>query len=228
MPVVARPAPPGRMVDSREKLTPALLRRLRDHGFSGVVRYLPLPGHHSGRDVDAAEVDAVLGAGLGLLLVQNVRRPHWDPRENSGVDDGIAAAQLARAAGYLPGAHIFLHLEGIVPGTSAALRAFAEGWASVVVDAGFQAGCYVRFDVPLSWLELFDLRFFNSYGSDLAPRRVAVRGFAMKQERPVVIDGHKIDPVTIQLDEKGETPHWMISDASNGADDPDSSASTTR
>ncbi len=199
-------------MDTRGGASAPLLRRLREHGFAGLLRYVPLPGQRAGGDVDAAEVEAIAGAGLGLLIAQRVRPAPWDPRRHSGVDDALAAVEVAAAAGYAAGAHLFLTFEGIVPGTCAAARAFAEGWASIVLDAGFQAGCYVGFDVPLSSIELFDLRFFNSYGRSRGPRRVAVRGFALEREEEIVLDGRAVDPHTVHPDEQGDTPFWSIFD----------------
>jgi hypothetical protein len=212
---IVSPAPPCRIVDTNVRLGPDILQQVRVAGYSGVVRYLPLPGVAATKDVHQDEVGSIMEVGLGLLLVQHVRFPHWDPRDHAGAADALAAVQFAQQAGYLAGAHIFLDLEGIVAGTGKATKAFAEAWATTVTQAGYLAGCYVGFDVPLNPAELFELRKINSYWSDAGPREVAVRGFAIKQHAEIFIAGTPFDPDTVQPDHRGETPIWMIA----GSDD---------
>jgi hypothetical protein len=212
---IVQPAPPGKIVDIDVRLNPLLLKHVLAAGFAGVARYVPLPGVNGTKDIHQDEVDAIMETGLGLLLVQHVRFPHWDPRDHAGAADAQVAVQFAKQAGYLPGAHIFVDLEGIVPGTGKATKAFTEAWAATIRDAGYLAGCYVGFDVPLNPQELFDLHGINSYWSDAGPRLVAERGFAIKQHAPIAIDDISFDPDTIQADRKGETPIWMIAAPGN-------------
>jgi glycoside hydrolase-like protein len=211
MPNIVQSVPPCKIVDTDIRLNPVVLGQVEAAGYAGVARYVPLPGDGAANDIRADELGAVMEAGLGLLLVQHVRFPHWDPAMHSGGTDARVAVQFAMEVGYLAGAHIFLDLEGIVPGTGTATKAFAEAWAATVVGAGYRAGCYVGFDVPLTPQELFDLHDINSYWSDAGPRNVAVRGFAIKQHPQIQIAGVNFDPDTVQPDLKGETPVWMAS-----------------
>ena len=213
---IVQAAPPCEIVDTNAKLGVAALQAVLNAGYAGVARYLPLPRNNAGGDISADELRAILDAGLGLLLVQHVRSPPWNPANHSGEEDAQAALQLARDVGYLPGAHIFLDLEGIVPGSAEATKAFAEAWAKAVVTAGYLAGCYVGYDVPLNAQQLYDLHSVTSYWSDAGPRRVATRGFAMKQHAEIAIAGVKFDPDTIASDLCEETPMWMVA----GEDDP--------
>jgi sugar phosphate isomerase/epimerase len=201
--------PPGKIADTSTKLTPAVIQKVSELGYRGIVRYVPLPNNPPSKDIDREELEAILGGGLGVLLVQHVRRPPWNPAEKSGSTDALNALEFARAAGYLPNAHIFLDLEGIA-GTSQGTKQFAEEWAKTIVDAGYSAGCYVGFDVPLSAEQLFQLRHINSYWSDAGPRKVATRGFAIKQHAEINIVGTRFDPDTVQQDELGETPLWLV------------------
>jgi hypothetical protein len=178
-------------------------------GYSGIARYLPLPGNSPKGDIDAAELQGILGTGLALLLVQHVRRPGWSPAKCSGETDALTAVEFAKAAGYAPGAHVFLDLEGI-EGTAQDTTTFAEEWAAVVVQTGYRAGCYVGYGVPLDGLQLYNLHHFNSYWSDAGPRSVATRGFAIKQQEPVItLGGVSFDPDILQLDNLNEAPFWM-------------------
>jgi hypothetical protein len=217
MPSVVMSIPPGEIVDTDVRLTPLVLTAIRAAGFGGVARYVPHLGNAGTNDINAAELEAILASGLGLLLVQHVRSPPWDPRQYSGGADAQVAVQFAKQAGYRPGAHIFLDLEGIVPGTGPATKVFAEAWAAVVVGAQYSAGCYVGYDVPLDAQELYDLHSINSYWSDVGPRQVAVRGFALKQQAAIQIAGIQFDPDTVRPDSKGETPSWMVSAPENVA-----------
>jgi len=211
MPNAVIAAQPGKLVDTNIRLNPVVLSAVKAQGYTGVIRYVPLPGLDDTNDIHPDELDAIMESGLGLMLVQHVRFPHWDPRDHSGAADAQTAAQFASQVGYLPGAHIFIDLEGIVPGTGGATKAFAGAWAKTIAAAGYNAGCYVGFDVPLTPQELYDLEVINSYWSDAGLRAVAVRGFALKQESEIAIAGVSFDPDTLTRDLKGETPFWMIS-----------------
>jgi hypothetical protein len=213
---LAIPAPPGSMVDTNVKLSTNLVQRIRAAGYSGVARYVPLPNNSPGSDIDSAELAAILAGGLGLLLVQHVRLPGWNPAAHSGDADAHMALEFARTAGYEPGSHLFLDLEGI-SGTGADTKAFAEAWAAVIASGGYSAGCYVGYDVPLNAQELYDLHTFNSYWSDAGPRAVATRGFAIKQHAEIKIADAPFDPDTIQTDGRGDTPIWTIAMPENMA-----------
>lgn len=207
---VVQAAPTCQIVDTNVRLGPEVLTNVKNAGFAGVVRYLPLPNVSGAKDVSADEVDAIMEAGLGLMLVQHVRFPHWDPRDHAGAIDANVAVSYAVQAGYMPGAHIFLDLEGILAGTGKATKRFAEAWAATILAAGYLAGCYVGFDVPLSPQDLYFLHGINSYWSDAGPRSVDVRSFAIKQHAGIVIAGVPFDPDSVQPDRRGETPFWMI------------------
>ena len=211
---VGIPAPPGSIVDTDAKLSADLIQRIRAAGYSGVARYVPLPDNGAGSDIDGAELAAIVQGGLGLLLVQHVRMPGWNPAAHSGSADAHVALEFARTAGYQPRSHIFLDLEGIA-GTGPDTKAFAEAWAAVIAAGGYSAGCYVGYDVPLNAQELYDLHTINSYWSDAGPRAVATRGFAIKQHAEIKIAGVAFDPDTIQIDGRGETPIWTIGAAEN-------------
>ena len=210
MPDIVQSAPACQIVDTAAKLTEVVIAQVAGAGYRGIARYVPLPGNSAKADIDAVELRAILDAGLALLLVQHVRRPGWNPGKCSGENDALAGIKAAREAGYLEGAHIFIDLEG-VEGSAVATRAFAEEWAATVVQAGYRAGCYVGYGVPLSASQLYDLHSIDSYWSDAGPRTVATRGFAIKQRQPGIrIGGVGFDVDVVQPDRLGDTPSWMI------------------
>jgi hypothetical protein len=209
---IARPATVGRWCDFSAKPTSTQLRILKAEGYTGVMRYVPLPSNNPAHDIDSDELGAILDLGLELLLVQHVRTPPWDPRSHSGVVDGAAAAEHARAVGYSD-AHIFLDLEGITPGTDAAgVIQYANAWADRVLQSGFRAGLYVGYDVPLSPEQLYQELVVNSYWKDAGPRDVATRGFAVQQLSPEkTVAGLRIDEDVVVTDLLGEVPYACVS-----------------
>lgn len=175
----------------------------------GIGRYVPLPGVQSGGDITALELQALTAAELLVFLVQHVRYPGWDPTQHDGAKDGQHAADHALAVGYPAGAHLYLDLEGVgMMGTVGSTTAFASDWQRAVLAAGFRAGLYVGYAVPLSATDLFMLRGFNSYWSDAGPRVVAKRSFAIKQGKTVTIDGVKFDEDDVRPDLLGELPYF--------------------
>jgi hypothetical protein len=200
--------PQCKIVDTSAKLSASNVSSLVAQGYKGVVRYVRLPGLREIQDIDANELETIVAAGLGLMLVQHVRYPGWNPASCKGADDAAAAVDRAVAAGYPAGAHIFVDLEGI-NGTAHATITFANEWADAVVAAGYLAGCYVGYGVPMTPGQLYDLHDINSYWSDAGPRAVATRSFAIKQKPQIHIDGVPYDPDDVAPDQMGETPWWL-------------------
>ena len=142
-------------VDTNAKLTAQSAQKLREANYQGqtidfVARYVSI-GPAAPGDITSQELEAILGAGLALLLVQHVRRPGWVPSDAQGAVDGGHAAQSASAAGYPQTAHIAFDLEGVAPGTSAdVVIAHANAWSAAVVAAGYQAMLYVGYNAVLT------------------------------------------------------------------------------
>ena len=213
MPAV-QSAPDGLVVDTNTKLTAAdltLLAGSRWNGqlVQGVVRYVSIHAEAHG-DIDAAEIQAALSAGLGVMLVQHVRYPGWTATEAQGAIDGAAAAANARAAGYLPGCHLWLDLEGVA-NVGDEVIAYVNAWASAVVAAGFLAGLYVGYSCGLTPKQLYEsLPDIHAYWSDFGQRSVERRGFCMKQHPQCLVAGIQVDPDEVMADALGGRPMWMV------------------
>lgn len=206
MTLVAAAASSGPWVDTAAPLSLLTVQALRKAGKLGVARYMPLPANAASRDISHAELALICGNELELLLVQHVRLPRWDPAKHSGTNDAIKAVTHAEAAGYPLGAHLFLDLEGI-NGSAQATASFADAWQHAVIAAGYRAGLYVGYAVPLHPADLYNLHGFDSYWSDAGPRQVATRGFALRQHQPeVTIGGVSFDPDTMAPDAMGGLP----------------------
>lgn len=215
MTAIARPASPGHYFDTDEKLTLVTAAKLfaAPPGFIGCFRYLPLPAPNNPKpDIDARELEMLLSfAQFQVGLVQHVRDPGWDPRAHSGNIDGATAAQYALDAGYPTGSHIWQDLEGVMSGADAGgVIVYSNAWAERVRAAGFRAGLYVGFDVPLTPEQLHDDLTHDSYWSDAGHRTVAVRGCAIHQGKTVTVGGVRIDEDEISEDALGSTP-WLAS-----------------
>jgi hypothetical protein len=210
---IASPGVPGKGFDCSVKVNALQARAFYGAGYRWCARYVRLPNNSAALDIDAAEMAVLLEAGLAVLLVQHVRASApgsggWDISKHSGADDAAAAVEHARNAGYPLGAHVFLDLEDILagPGAGVATKVFAEAWAAAVRAAGYQAGCYVGFDVPLNAQELYLLHGINSYWSDAGHRAVATRGCAIQQGKAATVAGVEIDEDTLLRDLLGELP----------------------
>lgn len=155
------------------------------HGYRFVVRYVRRQVEHA-FDLTAEEAQAILDAGLALMVVQHVESESaWTPTPEKGAANGLVAAQEAAAAGVPPGVNVWCDLEGVasdVPAAQVAL--YCNRWHAAVAAAGYVPGLYVGWHSGLSPTELYrSLRFTHYWGaynlnSDEAP---AVRGLQMKQ-----------------------------------------------
>ena len=208
-------------VDTDARLTAQSARQLRAATYKGhpiefVVRYVSIGGE-SGADLTAAEVAAILDAGLALLVVQHVRIPGWLPSTAMGSSDGSHAATNAAAIGYPKGCHLVVDLEGVLVGTPAdVVIGYVNAWALAVRAAGYRAMLYVGYDTMLTPGQLYELPYVEAYWSDFGERQVAVRGFCMKQlSGTVALPGvpFPVDPDKIMADNKGDYPVWMVKEA---------------
>lgn len=164
-----------------------------------VWRYVSLDTEPDGSgrypvDIDPAERDAILDAGLTLLLVQHVNYPGWYASALNGASHGKAAANHAAWAGYPKGCHLACDLEGVASGDSAAQIAdYVNGWCRQVIAAGYLPVLYVGYACGLNSKQLWELPLVSRYWSDFGQRSVDNRGFCMVQGREEVVASIKID-----------------------------------
>jgi hypothetical protein len=196
----------ARGVDTIAPFTMATAAKFKNAGYDFVVRYLGA--------IQPQEREAILGAGLALLAVGYSRRPGWQPSAGEGLGDGNAAVTHAQEAGLLSGMTLFCDLEG--PATSASAAdciAYVNAWAKPVAGAGFVAGLYVGYGIPLTPAQLYHDLAVTAYWHSLSNvPDVAVRGYQMVQQPPgnQLVLGVKVDVDVVQADKNGDTPMWMI------------------
>ena len=194
-------------VDTSGKLTPAMARALAGSSWQGapirfVFRYVPLPGNAGHGDIDPGELEAIIGAGLMLGLVQHCRLPGWAASGMQGTLDGKAASYAAKLAGYQLGAHLAFDLEGCRD-SGAPVAAHVNAWAAEVSAAGYEPLLYVGYAAGLGPAELYDLPLVNAYWSDYGPRSVATRGFCLRQHAQTALAGITVDPDVATADVLG-------------------------
>jgi hypothetical protein len=208
--VVAAPSG-AKGVDTVTPFTAAIAAKFKAAGYEFVVRYLGA--------VHPEELQAILGAGLALLMVGYSRRPGWQPTAALGVEDGDNAVLHAQQAGLPKGMTLYCDLEGPASSTTAAdCIAYVNAWADAVSAAGYIAGLYVGYGVPLTPQQLYqDLHVTAYWHSCSKVQNVAVRGYQMIQQAPgnQMCLGVLVDFDVIQTDANGDTPHWLVSSDSS-------------
>ena len=159
----------------------------------------PLPG-----DLDIEERDAILNAGLTLLLVQHVNYPGWFAAATLGSSHGQAAAAHAKLVEYPQGAHLACDLEGVNDeSTPAQVIDYVNGWCRAVIAAGYLPCLYVGYACGLTPQQLWELPLVSRYWSDFGKRNVANRGFTCVQSPQVTVAGVQVDPDHAMPDKLG-------------------------
>jgi hypothetical protein len=211
MAMSVQPATPGaKGIDCITILTSASAARLKAAGTDFAVRYLG--------SLTKGEAQAILGAGMALLVVGFSRKPGWSPSAALGASDGAAAVLHAQEADLPAGLTLFCDFE--TPSASATAQDcidYINAWAKAVRAAGFRAGLYVGFGVPLTSQQLYhDLIVDCYWRAGNAPQTVAVRGYCMKQSPQFnqIVAGIEVDADEILTDALGGVPFWLVDDGS--------------
>lgn len=203
-------ATPGmRGFDANQHISVLAASQFRMKGYRFAVRYVPRVKAVAS-DLTMSEASGILGAGLGLMIVQHVHSEGWVPSKQLGIAYGTVAARSAVDVGYKLGGMLWLDLEGEALGNYAeATVAFCNFWLDQVGRAGFTPGVYVGWHAGLTADQLYSrLRFshyWGAYNLDV-DKRPAVRGLQMKQATEQVLDGVRFDPDTVRRDALGGLP----------------------
>src|SRR5437879_851858 len=196
----------------------------RRRSFSGArfcVRYVRRQTVHD-FDLTADEADGLIGAGLGLMVVQHVEsETAWTPTAAKGAANGDVAATEAQQIGIPPGGMVWCDLEGVTVGTPAAqVIDYCNRWHAAVAGAGYVPGLYVGFHCGLDATQLYRaLRFSHYWGAyNLnADEMPIVRGLQMKQslcKPPDAVPGHTFEfqVDTVRADALGGHPTLVARD----------------
>ena len=186
MPTLAgtiQPAPPGvRGFDADLPISAAAAREFAARGYRFCLRYVGRLEMHAS-DLTTAEAQAILDAGLALMVVQHVESDDgWTPGGPLGTTYGTSAAAFAQAIGVPPGVNVWLDLEGVTPGVDPAdVIAYCENWYDRVAAAGYVPGVYVGWHPGLTNQQLYDLKFQHYWGAYNVDASIPNRGWCLKQ-----------------------------------------------
>lgn len=209
----------ARGVDLNNPLIANTAQQFAAKGFQFVMRYIRRSQAHS-YDISEYERDVILGAGLGLGIVQHVAPPGWAPTSDLGVTYGqVALLELTRA-GIPVGVSVALDLEGVGAGVPAAnVIKFCNNWYDQVRTAGYQPLLYVGDSPGLSAHDLYYRLKFRGYwgaynlNSDAIPE---VRGLQMRQAVAHPSDWipgfneQNMDVDIVGVDALGGTPSFLL------------------
>ena len=223
-------------VDCDTKLTPENAKALAtakfrahdgvEHPIRFVWRYVGL-GPSVGLDLDADEVEGILEAGLGLLVVQHCPRGPWAASAERGAQYGQRAVEHARAAGYLESCSLAIDLEGVSNQGRAAID-HANSWIAAVEAGGFSPTDYIGYDSGLTADEHFALPRVHRYFGAAGSWNVSKRGLCCRQYPTTMLAGvpFPVDPDHAYPDAFGGSLRAMVSQAwavpSEKVTDPDS------
>jgi len=220
-----REAPDGLSIDTSSPITPELAQKIASTSLlgqriTGCAQYVGLE-ENGAWDINRDRLVGILGAGLGLWLVQHALAPGWHATGQLGAQLGNAARRNALLVGYASGAHLALDLEGCASVGQPVID-YVSAWCEAVRD-DFEPLLYVGYSTGLTAQQLYEaFPAIHCYWSDAGPRQVSTRGFAMKQHSEMHCCGIQVDPDTMGQDLLGGRLRWMIDDSapSNAPTDP--------
>ncbi len=212
--VAAPPGAPG--FDCNTVLTASSAAGFVDAGFDFAVRYVPrnfvaTPGNAQG-NLTTSEAEAILGAGLALMVVQHVASAGWTPSQSLGDSYGSYAVANAQEIGLPPGMILWVDLEGVASGTPASTTtAYCQAWADQVSAAGYVPGVYIGANTGLSASEIEALPFDYYWQSGSSVPALNQTGYCMVQSisSSYIVDGVAYDLDVVQTDLDGKTPVWL-------------------
>jgi len=202
--------------DCNTVLTASSAASFVDAGFDFAVRYVPrnfvaTPDNAQG-NLTTPEAEAILGAGLALMVVQHVASAGWTPSQSLGDSYGSYAAQNAQEIGLPPGMILWVDLEGIASGTSpSTTTAYCQAWADQVSAAGYVPGVYIGANTGLNASQIEALPFDYYWQSGSSVPALNQTGYCMVQSisSSYVVAGVAYDLDVVQTDLDGKTPVWL-------------------
>jgi hypothetical protein len=181
----------SRGVDCNAPISRADAALFAGKGFTFAIRYVRRSQANT-YDLTTGEVLGILAGGLGLMAVQHVAAPGWEPSAQLGTQYGSTAAAECQRLGIPAGVTVWCDLEGV--GDDADHRAvvgYCNAWYDAVAALAYVPGLYVGDSCILTPLELYRSLKFAAFWSaynlngDAAP---AVRGVQMRQHAAKAVD----------------------------------------
>lgn len=210
-------APSGlRGFDANTVIDESAAKAFWDAGYRFVLRYVGRTQMAS-YDLSTAEAEILLNQGFGVMPVQHVLNPGWNPTAQLGAQYGTNAAKFSQQIGFPPGVNVWCDLECVADGTAASdVVAYCNAWYTAVADAGYVPGLYVGYQPGLSGGQLFSALKFTSYWAAYNVDGVSTpkpRGWQMIQSvgKGTVggLSTEVYDADTTQTDGKGGNAMWI-------------------
>jgi hypothetical protein len=209
--IVKQAIPEAKGFDINQALSGVQAAAMKLAGMDFVIRYVPLNAADKAGHITNTELQALLSAGLAVLLVQNVDNPGWNPTAELGLAHGSYAVAYAKANGYPTGGPIYCDLEEVAAETTAQeVIDYCTNWYNAVTIGGYAAGLYCGWNIVLTAQQLYsDLPFKSYWKAYNFDEGVATRGFQIIQKVQQTIAGLTVDPDFIQADELSDLPIWV-------------------
>lgn len=191
--------------DTNTVLTALTAKEFYESGYRYCTRYVGRTQMAS-NDLSSTEANAILDAGLGLMVVQHVSAWNWTPTSKLGIEYGTNAAAFAKEIGIPPGVNLWCDLEGVATDCpSDMVIDYCNYWYNAVNNAGYTPGLYVGAQCILNGTQLYEALSFKHYwksGSTVPD--VKTRGYQLIQHNlDVTVNGVQIDQDTSQNDHLG-------------------------
>lgn len=198
--------------DANTPITPEIAKKFLAKKFRFVYRYVSRTPQQNSQDLTAKEAIGIVGAKMGLGVVQHVAPENWKPTGSLGANYGKAAADRLEEIGLPPSAELVCDLEGVEPKVEHGFVIdYCENWHKAVAAKGFVPMLYVGWHCGLTAEELYALpfvRYWGAYNNEVVP---ATRGWQLKQSEypgkkavPGVTFSFDVD--TVKKDKLGSLP----------------------
>lgn len=204
--------------DSDAKLNsyPEMIASLSSN-YSFAIRYITLGSEqNTSVDLDYYEGTDILNSGMGLMVVQHVRDPGWEPSGTLGTSDGKNTRANAYYVGLPAHVNVWLDLEGVSSSVSASdVIDYCNNWYDEISAWGYVPGLYVGANCGLSSYQLYyDLNVAHYWDSNSSSAPTPdVRGFQMYQqpETTYTVNSNTIfiDADNVSADNEGGLPQWL-------------------
>ncbi|MEM9459006.1 MAG: glycoside hydrolase domain-containing protein [Myxococcota bacterium] len=183
-------------------------KELASSGYGFAVRYVPLDS--SKPNLTREEIEAILDAGLALMIVQEgAGFKDQKPTRQLGAFNGTNASKYARELGYPPKAMLWVDVEAVEDGTAQDVFEYVSAWASAVSPL-YTPGLYVGEDIKLSDEQLSRLPIEHFWRAGADHHEVpSGRGFQLIEHGHSQVAGLTVDDDLTQDDKDGGSVLWL-------------------
>lgn len=178
-------------------------------GYNYCIRYIPF-GTVQDPDLTEAEAEAILAAGLGLMVVQHPPS-HFVATGSLGTQFGTRALQYLQDINFPTGMNLWCDLEGVTTPPGDVID-FCTSWYNTVSGGGYVPGLYVGVPSGLNNQQLYDLPFQHYWKAYNAENSIPNRGFQLVQSpQSTHIAGLSYDDDMTHTDDLDGTVLWLAS-----------------